>query len=97
MEVKEKCVNVDLGDTQGNSCETIAQRAVSGWREQGIDKAQIKHVLDHEFPGISPTFATQEEIHAIRVGAATKLSIDVSKIQVDGIRKDGLVNLLIDW
>jgi hypothetical protein len=97
MEIKEKCVNVNLGDTQGNCCKNIAQRAVSGWREQGIDKAQIKHVLNHEFPGISPTFATQEEIDTIKVEAAKKLGIDVSKIQVDGIRKDGLVNLLVDW
>lgn len=97
MENGEKCVNVDLGNTQSILCGRIAQRAELGWRAQGIDETQIQHVLSHKFPGISPTFATQEEIDAIKVDAAKKVGVDISKVQVDGIRKDGLVNLLVDW
>ena len=97
MQENERCINVDLSDTQRENCGEIAQRAVTGWRNQGIDEAQIQHCLKHSFPAIWPSFATEEEIQVMRREAATKLGVDISKVQVDGIREDGLVNLFVDW
>ena len=58
----EKCVNVDISQTHAVTCREIADRAVTGWREAGIDEAQIQSVVNHEWPGIWPSFATEEEI-----------------------------------
>lgn len=93
----EKCINVDLSTTHADICSEIALRATEGWKKAGIDDLQIQEVLNHVWPGIWPSFATQAEINSIIAHAATLLNVDVSKIKVDGIRIDGLVNLFVDW
>ncbi|RJR14722.1 hypothetical protein C4579_04390 [Candidatus Microgenomates bacterium] len=91
----ERCIDVDLSKTHWQTCERVARRAVVGWRQQGIAEADIIHSLDHVAAGIWPTFATPEELDAIKHEAAIKLGVSTSCIQVDGIRIDGLVNLLV--
>jgi hypothetical protein len=93
----EGCINVNLSDTHSNICSEVAKRAVEDWRGKGIDEPQIQSVLNHIWPGIWPSFATPEEIDSIREGAAKKLGVDKSKVKIDGIRQDGLVNLFVDW
>jgi hypothetical protein len=93
----ERCINVDLSEQLGEMCLNIAMRAVKNWRTKGIDELQIQHSFYHPFPAIWSSFATEDELLAIREQAATELGVDISQILVDEIRKDGLVNLCVEW
>lgn len=97
MSEKQRCFDLNLGDTHLATCREIALRAADGWRQQGIDDWQIQHSLRHFLPAIWPSFATEEEIRSMRWQAAEILEVDPSKIQIDAIRRDGLVNLFVDW
>ena len=90
----EKCVNVYLGDDREIRaiCRQATKRAIFAWREEGLDKTQIGHVVTHKYPGIPPSFAEPQEVEIIRRRAEASLGASVE--QVDGLRRDGLVNVL---
>lgn len=94
-EISDHCLDVDLSSTHGDMCRKIADRATVQWRATGVSDEDIRHSLDHPFPAIWPTFAEKREIKSMIRAAAQVLGVKSSQIQIDGIRDDGLINVLV--
>lgn len=92
----ESCVDVDLGEDFIPVCQQITDRAIVFWRQEGISENQIQHSVSHSFPAIWPQFATSEELILLKFASAKKLNLSPALIQIDGIRKDALINLLVN-
>ncbi len=94
----EKCLNVQLDDEDLiQACHQAGIDAEKYWRSLEGDEMfqyQISHVIDHPFPAIPPRFIEGETLEQIRLTAETKLGKPV--VQIDGIRSDGLVNVLTE-
>jgi hypothetical protein len=94
----ERCINVQLNDDDLiEACRQATERAKSHWKslsEEDFFRCQIDNVLDHPFPAIPPSFVDTEDLEHIRATAEEKLGRHV--IQIDGIRSDGLVNVLTE-
>jgi hypothetical protein len=96
--IVEKCLDIQLDDQNLiEVCRQAAEQAESHWRSMSRDdffRCQIEHVLDHPFPSIPPRFVDSEDLEKIKATAEEKLGRPV--IQIDGIRSDGLVNVLTE-
>lgn len=75
-------------------CRRATQGAVAFWKATGIDRRQIVHVVTHQHPGIPPSFAGPQEVERVRAEAEKALGIPV--LQVDGFRRNGVVNVLVE-
>jgi hypothetical protein len=94
----EKCLNVMMGDPDlVNACQKAAESAEKHWRSMGegeLFECQIATVVSHPFPAIPPTFVQGDTLERMRLEAEETLGKRV--IQIDGIRSDGLVNVLTE-
>jgi len=91
----EKCLNVRMDAFELiESCRQAAERAEEFWRSEGIGELRIDNVLDHQVTGIPPRFADPDKLEEMRQVASEKLGEKVK--QIDGVRGDGLVNVLIE-
>lgn len=69
------------------ACRKAALAAAQIWREDLLPENQIKHVLEHSFPGIPPRFLEPSDLEKIGIEAASLLGIRL--MQVDGIGLNG--------
>ena len=92
----DRCRDVFLGDDPDTLavCQKATLRAIEAWREEGIEESFIKHVVNHIFPGIPPKHAGKEALERIRRLSTERLGVPV--VQVDGLREDGLINVLTE-
>lgn len=93
--MEHKCLTVQLESSELiDACSVAATRAISDWRAKEISEAQIQHVLEHTFPGIPPYYLEAEELR--RVGEEASSLLGVVLIKVDGIGREGKVNILAE-
>jgi hypothetical protein len=93
--MENKCLTVQLTSKDLiESCAEAAIRATSYWRACEISEAQINHVLEHPFPGISPDHVEVDQLK--RIGEEASILLGVVLIKVDGISREGMVNILAE-